>query len=88
MKAPTTMDSDHRRADSAMPWAVLRGGPGDIPGKRRELYGQPSDDPKIKLPHRGGYEHFERDYAESGPQGCSAVSTVVYRWTGRTEIAE
>lgn len=39
----------------------------------------------IKVPHRGGYEHFTRE-----PDGAIAhrLKQVVYRWTCRTKIAE
>ena len=37
-------------------------------------------DRKIKILHRGGYEHFERDVVDTTP--------VVFRWTARTAIAE
>lgn len=52
----------------------LEGGPADItlPAQRIRV-----DGTKIKLPHLGGYEHFERT-SESG----------VFRWTMRTAIAE
>jgi len=39
---------------------------------------------KIKLPHQGGYEHFER-VAETLPGN---VSVAVFRWTMRTKAAE
>ena len=39
---------------------------------------------KIKLPHQGGYEHFER-VAEALP---GKVSVTVFRWTMRTKAAE
>ncbi|MEE3921082.1 DUF5988 family protein [Micromonospora sp. BRA006-A] len=36
---------------------------------------------KIKILYYGGYEHFERGTA-------TPVEPVVFRWTGRTRIAE
>ncbi|MDM4719700.1 DUF5988 family protein [Micromonospora sp. WMMA1363] len=38
---------------------------------------------KIKVRHYGGYEHFERD-----PAGVVDGAPAVFRWTGRTRIAE
>jgi hypothetical protein len=64
--------------------AVLEGGPKGIPEASR-LQAVNSVDDKIKIMHRGGYEHFERTdlLDESGP-----FPQIVFRWTTRTEIAE
>ncbi|NRQ37581.1 hypothetical protein HII36_37985 [Nonomuraea sp. NN258] len=56
---------------------VLQGGPSHIPAEQRvskdaAAYG------KVKIPSGAGYEHFERVAADS----------LVFRWTGRTKIAE
>jgi hypothetical protein len=62
----------------------LEGGPRDFPEELRLRRG-PSDQGKIKIEHRGGYEHFERtdERVELGDgQG------IVFRWTKRTRIAE
>jgi hypothetical protein len=40
---------------------------------------------KVKVQHRGGYEHFERT-DERYPNPDSEV--VIYRWVARTRIAE
>jgi hypothetical protein len=61
--------------------AVLEGGPADLPTDLRAHRIRPREC-KIKVPHYGGYEHFERDPADG-----YAVPTV-FRWTGRTRIAE
>jgi hypothetical protein len=61
--------------------AVLEGGPTSIPtASRVQTVGQ--QDEKIKLPHQGGYEHFERVHE------IAASREVLYRWTMRTEMAE
>ena len=62
--------------------AVLDGGPVTLPDGLR-THCVASTDHKIKILHYGGYEHFERDdsYAADG-------IPAVFRWTGRTEIAE
>lgn len=60
--------------------AVLEGGPADLPGALRVL-GTLPDARTVKIPHRGGYEHFER--AEDGADGVQ-----VFSWTMRTKIAE
>jgi len=64
--------------------AVLHGGPESIPSEKRVQLIDPLDG-KIKLPHYGGYEHFER-IAALHTSGSSAE--IVFRWTMRTEIAE
>ncbi|MFG1778086.1 DUF5988 family protein [Micromonospora sp. NPDC049051] len=60
---------------------VLEGGPVDLPADLRSRRVAGAEE-KIKVLHYGGYEHFER--------GASAatVDPVVFRWTGRTRIAE
>jgi hypothetical protein len=58
--------------------AVLHGGPSHLPEVLRSVL-EPVEDYKIKVPYLGGYEHFERE-GESSP--------AVFRWTGRTKIAE
>lgn len=65
--------------EGAMVRAVLRGGPDDLADDQRTCFA-PADCDKIKLVHRGGYEHFEREAGGSVP--------VVYRWTTRTKMAE
>lgn len=64
--------------------AVLEGGPASIPVASRIQTVGPHDE-KVKLPHYGGYEHFERadEYDMNG-----ACQEVVFRWTTRTEMAE
>ncbi|MBC3839613.1 hypothetical protein GXW82_03435 [Streptacidiphilus sp. 4-A2] len=65
--------------------ALLQGGPAEIPSDRRE---QPAHagEGRIKLPHYGGYEHFER--TEERSVGYDGQPRQVYRWVTRTEIAE
>jgi Family of unknown function (DUF5988) len=62
--------------------AVLEGGPNDLPATVRSLR-VPAEDLKVKIAHRGGYEHFERDTPP--PPDATAV---VFHWTTRTKIAE
>jgi hypothetical protein len=64
--------------------AILYGGPEGIPNETRVQLVSPLDE-KIKLPHYGGYEHFERT-AVLDAGGSS--EEIVFRWTMRTEIAE
>ena len=58
----------------------LAGGPLGIP---RRLFATADQIAygKIKVPYLAGYEHFERDLAESGQPG-------LFSWTTRTKIAE
>lgn len=62
--------------------AVLEGGPVTLPAELRSHRVSLADH-KIKVRHYGGYEHFERDPAEAADG-----TPVVFRWTGRTRIAE
>jgi hypothetical protein len=59
--------------------AVLDGGPTDLPASMRRCTVRP-DDVKVKLRWGTGYEHFERT--------DETVDTNVFRWTGRTKVAE
>lgn len=62
--------------------AILDGGPESIPqASRVQLVN--SHEEKIKLPHYGGYEHFERTdlFGEDATE-------IIFRWTMRTKIAE
>lgn len=60
---------------------ILEGGPTGFPAELR-MRRTAADEVKVKVPYLGGYEHFERT-AESDVPG-----PVVYRWTGRTHVAE
>ncbi|WP_405111558.1 DUF5988 family protein [Micromonospora sp. NBC_01405] len=61
---------------------VLEGGPTNLPAEQRSHRISPAED-KIKVSHYGGYEHFERDTVRVADE-----LPVVFRWTGRTRIAE
>jgi uncharacterized protein DUF5988 len=63
--------------------AVLAGGPRDLPAALRHRRASRTDT-KIKILHRGGYEHFER--AEDRPDG--EQRPLVFTWTTRTKPAE
>jgi len=65
--------------------ALLEGGPVNLPAELRE---QPVDgsDYKIKIPYNGGYEHFERTDENTG--GFDGSPRRIYRWVGRTRVAE
>ncbi|MFI7578750.1 DUF5988 family protein [Micromonospora sp. NPDC049497] len=63
--------------------AVLVGGPNDLPATVRTQR-LPQDGQKIKIHHRGGYEHFEREIDDPAP----SPDPVVFRWTTRTRVAE
>ncbi|MEU1753550.1 DUF5988 family protein [Micromonospora matsumotoense] len=62
---------------------VLEGGPGHLPLEWRSRQLAASDQ-KVKIEHHGGYEHFERD----GVAMPDDPQPVVFRWTGRTRVAE
>ncbi|MER7464997.1 DUF5988 family protein [Streptomyces sp. NPDC097981] len=62
--------------------AVLEGGPADLPER---VVDAPSTGEDVKIPHRGGYEHFRATARQQdGPQGPLPV----FEWWERTEIAE
>ncbi|MFE6839828.1 DUF5988 family protein [Streptomyces sp. NPDC057705] len=62
--------------------AALEGGPDDLPDRIVPI-ASPGED--LKVPHRGGYEHFKpTSRQQDGPQGRLPV----YEWWERTEIAE
>jgi Family of unknown function (DUF5988) len=64
--------------------AVLQGGPATIPRTSRTQEVSRLVE-KIKLPHYGGYEHFERTVSLVEDISCRQV---IFRWTMRTELAE
>ncbi|GHH38852.1 DUF5988 family protein [Lentzea cavernae] len=62
--------------------AVLHGGPADLPQETRAQRVH-REEKKVKIPHYGGHEHFERDGA-----ALDERTAVVFRWIGRTRVAE
>lgn len=62
--------------------AVLHGGPADLPQETRAQRVH-REERKVKIPHYGGHEHFERDGAT-----LDDCTEVVFRWVGRTRVAE
>jgi Family of unknown function (DUF5988) len=64
--------------------AILEGGPTTIPASSRVQEVGPFDE-KVKLPHYGGYEHFERI---GSPIEDTSRQQIIYRWCMRTELAE
>ncbi|MBW5485464.1 DUF5988 family protein [Streptomyces bambusae] len=63
--------------------ALLEGGPADLPERVVEVTVPAGED--LKIPHRGGYEHFRpADREQNSPEGPLPV----YEWWERTEIAE
>ena len=64
--------------------AVLEGGPTSIPVALRSQSVSPLDY-KIKLQHRGGYEHFERTGTHDEGE---LPRKIMFHWTMRTEVAE
>jgi hypothetical protein len=61
--------------------AVLEGGPESLPKEDRSLLIEP-DEEKVKIPHLGGYEHFERTATTSSDE------SVIFLWKTRTKVAE
>jgi hypothetical protein len=59
---------------------VLEGGPATLPAELRS-HRVASPEERVKVPHYGGYEHFEWDR-------CANRTPLVFRWTGRTRVAE
>jgi hypothetical protein len=77
-------DTTRETSQGSYVQAVLEGGPPSIPQSLRMQTVTPLDE-KIKIPHYGGYEHFERI---GGLDEMSMAQQVIFRWTTRTEIAE
>lgn len=65
--------------------AVLEGGPADILASER-LRTVDAEESKVKLSHRGGYEHFDRTSEQL--IGGDGTLRNVYRWVMRTQVAE
>ncbi|WP_089156420.1 DUF5988 family protein [Micromonospora sp. NBS 11-29] len=80
MSETTPAAFDPARDVARMVDAVLEGGPDHVPVDLR-THRVPSTEQKIKVSSYGGYEHFER-------AGDGDAEPVVFRWTGRTRIAE
>ncbi|MGD0602061.1 MAG: DUF5988 family protein [Streptosporangiaceae bacterium] len=79
------MDSTAKTTSTINPVrAILHGGPQSIPNETRVQLVSPLDE-KIKLPHYGGYEHFER-IAAIDTSGI--LEEIAFHWTMRTELAE
>jgi Family of unknown function (DUF5988) len=70
--------------DTTSVQAVLQGGPATIPAAAR-IQEVSALAEKIKVPHYGGYEHFERAASLVEDTSCRQV---IFRWTMRTELAE
>jgi hypothetical protein len=64
--------------------AILEGGPATIPNTSRRQVVSPLEE-KVKLPHYGGYEHFERTGSLVEDTSCREI---IFRWSMRTELAE
>ncbi|MER5756183.1 DUF5988 family protein [Streptomyces sp. NPDC002088] len=60
--------------------AVLEGGPSDLPER---IVSVSALGPDIKIPFRGGYEHFR---VTARQQETSAGRLPVYEWWERTEL--
>ncbi|MDV9194259.1 DUF5988 family protein [Streptomyces sp. Wh19] len=66
------------------PKAVLEGGPDDLPDRIVPLTApEPGPGPDIKIPFRGGYEHFR---ATARLRETTEGQLPVYEWWERTEV--
>ncbi|KOX12428.1 DUF5988 family protein [Nocardiopsis sp. NRRL B-16309] len=61
---------------------LLVGGPTDLPPDLRRYFLR-SGETTVKIPHRGGYEHFECVASTRGTD-----RPPLYQWTERTTAAE
>jgi len=82
MSAPSP--ASFPRTDTDKVEAVLVGGPLDLPTALRYRRASRADS-KIKIVHRGGYEHFER---VDGRTDADHRRPLVFEWTTRTKYAE
>lgn len=78
------MGSAEKNAAAASVVAVLEGGPASLSTALR-MQTASAFAQKIKVPHHGGYEHFERT---SELEENASSAHVIFRWTRRTEVAE
>ncbi|GGX33392.1 DUF5988 family protein [Streptomyces chryseus] len=62
--------------------ALLEGGPDDL---RERIVPITPPGKELKIPHRGGYEHFK---VTARHQDTDQGRVTVYEWWERTEIAE
>jgi Family of unknown function (DUF5988) len=83
-KEPSMDDTALSTVGTNFVQAVLEGGPESIPAASRVRQVGPLEQ-KIKLPHYGGYEHFERIDGLVEDPSCRHI---VFRWTMRTKMAE
>ncbi|ONK11285.1 DUF5988 family protein [Streptomyces sp. MP131-18] len=67
--------------------AVLQGGPATLPPERRSVRITGTQH-VVKVQHYGGYEHFVRSDRGDQTGGSGAAAPIVFRWVGRTRIAE
>ncbi|MGW0698027.1 DUF5988 family protein [Streptomyces sp. NPDC002867] len=63
--------------------AVLEGGPADLPERIVSLSDPAVPGTDLKIPFRGGYEHFK---ATSRQQETAEGALPVYEWWERTEL--
>ena len=81
MKDDCTDDSYHGEPETIH--VILEGGPSYLPTEMR-LHRSILADRKVKIPCRGGYEHFELTGNDRPRTDCSPV----FRWILRTKVAE
>jgi hypothetical protein len=74
------MDAPQEITVKTVAKAVLEGGPQTLSKEFRSLLIDPKEE-KIKVPHHGGYEHFERT-------DDTIQDELVFLWKTRTEVAE
>ena len=75
-------DADSGIGPGVVVAAVLIGGPGTFPHDLRKQRVVSSVE-RIKIPHYGGYEHFDRQ-----ANAFSGDHEAIYEWVGRTRVAE
>jgi hypothetical protein len=80
--SPAQVRTDIGREAGGIVDAVLEGGPTTLPAELRS-HRVSLVEHKIKVSHHGGYEHFERETS-----GVADGVPVIFRWSGRTRIAE
>ncbi|HEX6521439.1 MAG TPA: DUF5988 family protein [Streptosporangiaceae bacterium] len=75
------MLSDEKASVISNVLAVLEGGPTTLSDVARTQIVSAFTE-KIKIPHYGGYEHFERT------NELQENNHIIFRWRTRTEVAE
>jgi hypothetical protein len=77
--------TDEAESGVAQEHVVFEGGPVEVARNWLRRSGSGDVGQVVKVPHRGGYEHY---HATGGQIRQNGQLIPVYRWTQRTQVAE